>query len=113
MKNLSFILAVLGFFIGSMLNLQTAFLSSDQEINVLESHYTLENVRCEGAGCSNMFSSSDNCNESAASCCEGGTGYNLSCSIRCDSGSSINCGASTDPEVHASLIETTCITEYH
>lgn len=59
-----------------------------QIINVMQSN--------PEARCDNMFQQGDSCKSSTAGCGpgEGGTGYNLSCSISCDNGAEISCGSS-------------------
>ena len=88
---------------GSLINLATGF-----NIEETSTTYSTEEVGYEGAGCDNMFLESDNYKDSPANCCEPGTGYNLSCSIRCLSGPMITCGKDSDPGQHASLIDATC-----
>lgn len=108
MKSIIILTAILGFIIGSFLNISTYKQILDDQLYYSEEVFTTQQVSCDGAACDNMFSPSDNCKESTASCCEGGTGYNLTCTIRCDSQATINCGTEDSDPGQATLLPQPC-----
>lgn len=88
---------------GGILFVATDFYNTNSEVLTFIDEYSESIVFAStenSAACDNMFVGTEHqCNESTANCGPGvgGTGYNLSCTIRCDNKSTINCG--TDDEV--------------
>jgi hypothetical protein len=91
-----FVVVALGLCVGIGIHIQPEISKQLEVIDLSDLQITNIMQSNPGARCDNMFQQGDNCKSSTAGCGpgEGGTGYNLSCTISCDNGAEISCGSS-------------------